>query len=145
MALQDANAGIHAAAIPAPSSVTLRRGVLVLFAGAAVLGAAALPEAASAARADADLVRLMQGMAALKGLMVLGAVAALWWRFAQPVPARMAAGYVLCTAVMAAGVVLIWRLSHIGETALAFHAALFAILFLALKDDGARPVYASRR
>lgn len=144
MALQDANAGFRTAAVEAPSAITLRRAALVLFAGVAALGAAALPDA-SAARGDADLVRLMQGMAALKGLTVLGAVAALWWRFAQPVPARMAAGYVLCTAVMAAGVVLIWRLSHIGETAIAFHTALFAILFIALKDDGARPASPARR
>jgi phosphate/sulfate permease len=85
-------------------------------------------------RADAELAMLLRGMAAMKALLAIAAFAAVYWRFGAPISLSLGVVYAASTAMMAAGAALIWGLSQIGFTAIAFHAALIALAFAALRD-----------
>ncbi len=85
---------------------------------------------------DAELARLLRGMALVKALLVVGAVRLLWWRFGEPIGARRAWGYVAAVAAMALATLLAWQLSQLALLALVFHGALLSLGVLALRDDG---------
>lgn len=112
----------------------LRRAGLIAATTAAIVAATALSDPAPLARADAELAALLRGMAALKALLAIAAFAAVFWRFGAPIGMSLGVVYAASTAAMAAGAALIWGLSHIGFTAIAFHAALIALAFAALRD-----------
>lgn len=101
----------------------------------AVAATVAVATNASASGAtDASFVRLMRGMALIKAAIVAVAAAALWWRFARPVPTLFAAGYLLGAWFMVAATVLVWQVSSIGAAALAFHTGELSLLWLAWRD-----------
>ncbi|MDX2237177.1 MAG: hypothetical protein NW203_06400 [Hyphomonadaceae bacterium] len=118
----------------ASTGATLRRAALFAATMAAVVAATALSDPAPLLRADAELAMLLRGMAALKALLAIAAFAAVFWRFGAPIGISLGVVYAASTAMMAAGAALIWGLSHIGFTAIAFHAALIALAFAALRD-----------
>jgi hypothetical protein len=116
----------------------LARG-LVLAAVTAAAAATALaidPAAAgrAAAQAGPGLTRLLRGMAAIKALMALGALGAVFWRLATPAPAAWVLAYAFTGAAMAAGPGLIWAIAPLGAGAALLHAGLAATLILLWRD-----------
>lgn len=87
---------------------------------------------------DAELARLLRGMAVIKGSIVVAAMAALAWRAGMPLTLRLAAVYLLGIWLMAAATVLIWQLTIIPAAAVGFHAGEFALLLAAWRDRGNR-------
>jgi tetrahydromethanopterin S-methyltransferase subunit E len=117
---------------------------LALTAGAVAAWSAGAPEALH--RADPELATLLQGMAALKALVVAPVLAALWWRLGRSISAALAAAYVLCAAAMVVATVLIARLTWLPLAAIAFHVAMVGFAVLALKDEmGKAAAMAGRR
>ena len=88
--------------------------------------------------ADPDLARLLRGMAVLKALLVLPAVAAVWWRAGHPLSRKLAAVYVAGAWAMTGASVLIWQLTSLALAALAFHGAGLAMLVAAFGDGRER-------
>ncbi len=84
--------------------------------------------------AEPELVVLLRGMAAIKGLLALAAAGAVWWRLGQHVSSRVAAAYVGCVCVLFASTVLIWQLAFILTAAVLFHAAGLVGLVIALRE-----------
>ncbi len=109
---------------------------LAALALAAMFGLAAslAAELGAGAGADADLERLMQAMAALKGIIAAALIAAMGWRVSMPASPASLALYLLAAAAMTSGVGLMWRMSHLAETAFLMHAGLFGAIFLLLRD-----------
>lgn len=85
-------------------------------------------------QAGADLTRLMRFMAALKGLMALGAAFAVLWRLGAAVTAPRLSAYALACGAMAAGPGLIWSMVHVGLGALLLHGGLLATVLLLWRD-----------
>ena len=84
--------------------------------------------------AEPELVVLLRGMAAIKGLLAVSAASLVWWRLGQPVSSRVAAAYIACAWVLFASTVLIWQLAFILAAAVLFHAAGLAGLVLGLRE-----------
>jgi len=82
-----------------------------------------------------QLVLLLRFMAAVKGAMALGALALAMWRLRRPASDRLALGYIVAVAAMAAAPGLIWSLGAIVPGAATFHAGLLFYLVLAWRDD----------
>jgi hypothetical protein len=97
-------------------------------------------------RDGADLTRLMRFLAAIKGVMALGAPAAGRWGggvgvdLPPAISLPLFAAYAVTCAAMAAGPGLIWSMSHVALGALLFHGGLFATVLLLWNDPavGAR-------
>ncbi len=87
-------------------------------------------------QADAELALLLRGMAAIKSLLVVAAVAILLWRFGRPVRPAVAAAYLVGTWMIAGATMLIWQLSLIVPAAGLFHIGGLMLLLIALRDDG---------
>ena len=86
---------------------------------------------------DADLGRLLRGMALIKGGLALAAFALVSWRFAHPLSMPMAIGYVAGVSLAAAAAMLVWQLTFIVGAAVAFHVGELTLLALAWCDrDG---------
>jgi len=100
----------------------------------AVVAGLVLGDPAPRLAADPELGFLLRGMAGIKALLLLGALALLAWRFARPVPARIAAVYIGGAAVMAGATALIWQLTALPLAAVVFHAAEIAVLVAAWRD-----------
>lgn len=119
---------------PGVSRVAGKRAVLIV----GVLVSIALAQAVAATPAtpgvDADLLRLMRGMALIKGAFAAIAAVVCYWRLARPMPAWRASAYVGGTWVMAAGAVAIWHMRDLAVASIGLHAALFGLVFLALAD-----------
>ena len=86
-----------------------------------------------------QLVFLLRFMAAVKAGLVLGALGLAQWRLRRPASDRLAAGYGLALAAMAAAPGLIWSLSAIASGAACFHAGLLLYLVLAWRDEAVLP------
>ena len=86
--------------------------------------------------ADAELVMLMRGMAVIKALLLLGALAVLWWRFGQPYSRGVALAYSSGLWMAVAATVMIWQLVQIPAAAVLFHAGELIMLVTAWRDDG---------
>ena len=126
---------VAAASVASPSS----RRALLLAACAVTVGAAAtIGDPAPALRADGELAFLLRGMACIKALIVLAALAALLWRFGQPIGTPLALGYTAAAALSAGAAMLVWQLSWVGAAAGAFHVGELAMLLLAWRDGGVR-------
>ncbi len=110
----------------------------LLLAGCAISVAlvAGFTQPAAVQAADADLMRLLRGMALIKAGLVAAALGVLWWRAGHPVDARIASGYAAGLWWMAGASVAIWQLSHIVIAAGFFHAGMAALLWAAWRDGG---------
>jgi len=107
-----------------------------LWTGLLVAVAASMLVAADGApAADADYVRLMRGMAAVKGLMLLPALWAVDWRLRQAVRPPLAAGYAGAVWAMAAAPALIWGLQHVAAASVLFHVGMIAVVTIAVVDS----------
>jgi len=109
----------------------------VLAAAVLGAGATALLTSADPSAADPELLVLLRFMTVVKAAMALVAAALVAWRLGWPVRPATAAGYVVATSSMAAGVGLIWQLGHIGAGAVLVHGGLVALLGLAWLDRAA--------
>ncbi len=85
---------------------------------------------------DPPLARLLRGMALIKGLMAIAAIAAVWWRFGQPVLKPVAAGYLMGSWALVGSTMLIWQLTWIPAAAILFHAAGLSMLIVSWRADG---------
>ncbi len=111
---------------------------LVLLGGVAFvpLVVAAWPGAGAAAAGDPDLVRVLRGMALIKGLTALAALAAVLWRFGRPVSALVGTGYAASVWALWSAAWLVASLAHLVTAALLFHASLLTLLLVAWRDPG---------
>ncbi len=124
---QSVNAGV------ALRAVVLRAALLLGCAASATL-AAWVGKPAPYLDAEFDLGRLLQGMALIKAGIVFAAISLLWWRFKRPVPAPLAAAYLIATWLAAGASMLIWQLTAIPFAAAAFHAGGLAFLVATWRD-----------
>lgn len=124
--------------VPVPSSAFARRLALLAGMGGAVLLASWLSRAVEPT-ADAELTRLLQGMAFIKFGLVLMAMAGIGWRLGLPTSNRLAAVYLSCAWVATVATTLLWRLAFIPAASVAFHAAELTFLFVAWKDLSSTP------
>ena len=92
--------------------------------------------------ADPALARLLRGMALIKGLIAMAAVAAVFWRLARPVSWIAGAAYLVGCWALAGATLMIWQLSHIIVAALMFHAAAVALALVSWRDGMPRAVAA---
>lgn len=118
----------------ARAAVTLRS-LLVAGCVSAAVGAFAAGDPEVYQNADPELARLLRAMALIKGSLVLGAIAALVWRFGWAVSSGLAAGYLISAWIVVGATMLIWQLSFIGAAAILFHCAEFLLLALAWHDS----------
>jgi hypothetical protein len=123
------------------SAAIARRLALVIACGTAIVVVAALGDPSALVARDPELALLLRGMATIKGVLALVAIAIVAWRLGQPLAPSHAIAYVAGCAVIAASTVAIWQLSFIVPAAASFHAAGLMLLFLAWRDDGG-PLYA---
>jgi hypothetical protein len=86
--------------------------------------------------ADAELARLLRGMALVKALLIAVGVRVLWWRFGLRIEPVRARAYVAALAFMAFAAGLAWQLSYLPVLTLAFHGALLSLGVLAWRDGG---------
>jgi hypothetical protein len=131
-ALAGTRAASHARVI---DGVGLRRALLVIGLVLSVAAAVVVAGAIPGPLRDAGLVRLMRGMALIKGAIVLGASAVLAWRIGRPISAGLLAGYLGGAWAMAFATTLIWQLAAIAPSAIAFHAGELTLLALAWRDS----------
>ena len=102
----------------------------LVFAGCFAAGAAALllVDPGTQAISDPALGHLLRGMAAIKGVLALGAAAALAWRFGRPIGGGRALLLMAGCWIMAAAAGMIWQLAHIGAAAVLFHSGELGLL-----------------
>jgi chromate transport protein ChrA len=124
---QSVNAGVFSRA------VTLRA-ALLLGCAASVALAACVARPAPHLESDPELGRLLRGMALIKAGIVLAAISVLWRRFKRPVPAALAAAYLIATWLAAGASMLIWQLTAIPFAAIIFHAGGLAFLIAAWRE-----------
>ena len=84
---------------------------------------------------DPALNRLLRGMALIKSLALIVAVAAVWWRLGRPTRTMIVSAYLVTLWSMTCATVLIWRVTQIPIAAVTFHLALFIFLIAAWRDD----------
>jgi len=127
--------------------------ILLVIAGAAIVGHAVTDREASAAavaHAGPDLVALLRGMAVIKLLFAAAATSAVLWRLAAaPIRATQLLPYAAACAAMAAGPGLIWHMEFVRTGAALLHGGLLVSLLLVWRDPAATQrlaaVVASRR
>ena len=83
---------------------------------------------------DPKLGILLRGMAVIKAMISLAAMAALWWRFGRPIAPATAAVYLVAAWMTAGASMLVWQLWHIGVGAVAFHAGELTLLLVAWRE-----------
>jgi len=110
------------------------RAVLVLGCAIAIGIATWVGDPSTYLKADPALARLLRGMALIKGMLAVGAVAAVYWRLSWTIDARVAATYAITAAAMAGSAALIWQLSYIPFAALLFHAAALSMLIVGWRE-----------
>jgi hypothetical protein len=107
----------------------------LLLACAVAIGAAAWAgDPSGYLQADPALARLLRGMALIKGMIAIGAVAAVYWRLAWPVHRLVAATYLITASVLAGSTMLIWQLSYIVLAAVLFHLAALTMLIVGWRE-----------
>ncbi len=114
-----------------PAHAAVLRALLVAGCLAAIAFAAWLGEPAAVVQADPERAFLLRGMAALKGAIVLAALAVMLWRFGRPIAGRFAVPYLLASWLAAGSAMLVWRLSFIAHAAVLFHLAEITVLLVA--------------
>jgi hypothetical protein len=129
--LSHAPQSVAGATRPAMLRAVLLAGCVIAVAFAAWAG-----DPTASLQADPALARLLRCMALIKGLLVLGALGAVLWRFGWPVGRPVAAAYAGGTWVLAGSTTLIWQLSHIPLAAVLFHAAAIGMLAVGWRERG---------
>jgi hypothetical protein len=114
---------------PAMLRLLLIVGCLATVALAAWIGQ---PEAQSSS--DPDLLRLLRGMAMIKGVLVIAAVGVLLWRFGHPLSLQQAGAYLVGAWLAAGASMMIWQLTLIPLAALVFHVGEITMLVTAWLD-----------
>ncbi len=122
-----------------------RRAGILLACVAAATAAWVVGDPVPRLAADAETARLLRGMAMVKAAFLVPALWLVLWRAGADVGAGILLGYTACVTVMSAAAVLVWQLSFLGVTSLAFHASLIALLVLAWRDKGIVPEGSLRR
>ncbi len=121
------------------------RALLVVICLSAALAAARLGEAGPSATLDAELARLLRGMALLKASIVAAVLLAVAWRLAWPLSFRLATAYALSVAAMAAGCMLVWKLAFLATASVVFHLGLVTLGVASFVDGRRRlPSWRSR-
>ncbi len=115
---------IHTAA---PRSAARARLVLAACVIACCLAAMLVAQGMPRVPREADLARLLRGMALIKGAMAVAGFALVWWRLGFALPRSVAGLYGASVCLASATSVLIWQLQLVAP-ALAFH--LGELLFL---------------
>ncbi len=112
------------------------RALLLIVIAAAVVAGFLVTGDEEMARAtrDADLTRLLRAMTAIKGLMVAGAAASVFWRLGSAITPPWLAAYMVACGAMAVGPGLIWNMAHLGAGALLLHGGLVATVLLVWRD-----------
>jgi hypothetical protein len=107
---------------------------------ACCLAAAALAlrlgDPAAYLQADPELARVLRGMALIKTLLVLAAVAVVAWRYSWPLSRGLHAAYLVGASLMAFASASIWQLSFFALASIAFHAGIVLLLVAAYMDNG---------
>lgn len=116
------------------SSRTALRVLLLAGCLVSVAAAASLGEPAALLQADAELGRLLRGMALIKAVIALAAVGLLLWRLGQPLSRPMAIAYLVGAWLVAGATMLVWQLSFVPLAALTFHVGEFTLLIAAWRD-----------
>ncbi len=131
---------IDAKTHPAHRAMTpmLLRAALVVGCALSVAAVAIATDRPELLRSAPELARLLRGMALLKGVLALAAVAVLLWRFGQPIRTTVATGYLAGALLMTGSTALIWQLAALLPAATAFHLGLFTLLAVAWRADGGR-------
>ena len=129
-----ATPGLHGAPLRIAAPPAAQRTALLVACVAAFGVAAWAGGAAGTIDADADLTRLLRGIALIKASLVIAAIGVLWWRLGRPVAARTATAYVVGAALMAGATALVWMLASIPLAALLFHIGEFTLLIVAWRD-----------
>ena len=142
-----AGATTDIAAVPAGPQARWRRSrlTLALLSALAFVAGVALLQGAEPATRDADFLRLMRFMAALKGGFALTAFAACAWRLARPAAFWRGLAYVAGPPLMIVGAFALWVPREPGLAALVLHGGLFAVVAAALTDRDFVPDIALRR
>jgi len=130
--------GSRTAALPRLGATVRLR--LLLIGGALLAAAAAylVGDPTAYLQADPKLGVLLRGMAVIKAMFSLAAMAALWWRFGRPIAPATAAVYLVATWMTAGASVLVWQLWHIGLGAVTFHAGELTLLLVAWREHRAQ-------
>lgn len=115
-------------------STTPRLWLLVGCIGAVAVALQSV-DLAAPARFEPGLATLLRGMAAIKTLMVVAAIALLAWRFGRPVAKRIACAYVIGASFVTGATTMIWQLSAIVPASAVFHAGLLMLLVAAWRDE----------
>ena len=117
------------------------RAALVATALLALLVASSLGEPASRYLEDPALAQLLRGIALVKGLIALGAIAAVWWRAAWSGSTVLAVAALAAVGAQVAGAIWIARLVAVPWAAGLFHAGIALLLACAWREhraEGAR-------
>lgn len=134
-----ATRSVSAVATGLATRAAMLRALLVVGCAMALLIAAALGRPEVLQQADAELARLLRGMALIKGALLAAALAALWWRFGLALAPRLALVYLVGAWLMAAASMLVWQLTLIPAAAVVFHAGELGLLLAAWRDRRDRP------
>jgi hypothetical protein len=112
----------------AAADATLLRAALMAACALSIGAAAWYGDPSGYLTADPALARLLRGMAAIKGMMALAALGAVFWRFGWPTSKGVAVVYLCGTSVLAGSTMLIWQLTAIPLAAVLFHVAALSML-----------------
>ncbi len=121
-----------------PPALPWRAAFVLSLLLATVAGFSAGGAGVTATAPEPELGRMLQFMAAVKGLMSLAFAGAIVWRFGRSTPAGLALLYVTSGVMLFAAPGLIWQLGHVALGALLFHAGLFTFLAALAMDGGAK-------
>ena len=83
---------------------------------------------------DADLTRVLRGMALIKGAFAVVALGACFWRMARPLPAWRMATYMAGAWMMTGAALAVWQMRFLGVAAACLHVALISLIILAFTD-----------
>jgi small-conductance mechanosensitive channel len=121
------------AAQPSPRTTQLRAALFIGCAVAVALAAwAADPQRYHGT--DINFERLLRTIGAAKGVIALGVMTLLSWRFGHPVPARAALAYIAGACLIAGASVLVLQLSFIPAASAMFWAGVATMLVGAWGD-----------
>lgn len=125
-----------ATSAPWPRTTLLRAALLVAVLIAFLL-AMLLGSPSPRYLADPALARLLRGIAMVKGLIAIGAIAALWWRAAWPGSVRTVSAALAGVSAQVAATVWIVRLVAIPWAAGLFHVGLALLMVCAWREHHA--------
>ena len=124
-------------------AVTTRTLLLSLSVFALVVGLF-VGEPSEGLRRDADMVFLLRSMSFLKGAIVFGMLAFVWWRLRIPSTFGVAASYVATVAIAIFSAALMWQLSFLGWVSFLFHISLIGLALFAWRDPQVRTIRTHR-